>query len=335
MDDDEMNMHIKPGVFTIPSQIKENNPSYEGLHSEESLSLSYIEEEIEENSSISENNNNSSSLSSNLSNVPKKKIIIKKKKNSKINLKEVPYTFTWDEGGNNVKITGTFGKWTQFYIMKYSPEEKIYKCTLNLPREKHEYKFIVDNVWKYSKKQQMKKDDKNNINNFIDLTNYIPDDMKQNNNDDDDLDEKPIKQKPVVKKAIKKKKSKTKTKTKKVIRKKRDRGYGLIYPDKDVLNSEAPVVQQDYLESFLIDSHTNQNFIGRSKYFTYKITEPFTEEKSYKTLLLGPHININHSLKCVGNKNLLEMGLNFRFRDKNCTLVYYSRLPKEKEEDNL
>ena len=329
-----MNTHIKPGVFTIPSQIRENDPSYEGLHSEESLSLSYIEEEIEENSSISENNNNSSSLSSNLSNIPKKKIIIKKKKKSKTNLKEVSYTFTWDEGGNNVKITGTFGKWTQFYPMQYFPEEKIFKCTLNLPREKHEYKFIVDNVWKYSKKQQMKKDDKNNVNNFIDLTNYIPEDMKQNNNDDD-LDEKPIKQKPVKKKVIKKKKSKTKTKTKKVIRKKRDRGYGLIYPDKDVLNSEAPVVQQDYLETFLIDSHTNQNFIGRSKYFTYKITEPFTEEKSYKTLLLGPHININHSLKCVGKKNLLEMGLNFRFRDKNCTLVYYSHLPKEEEKENL
>ena len=332
MDDDEMNTHIKPGVFAIPSQIRENDLSYEGLHSEESLSLSYIEEEIEENSSISEINNiNSSSLSSNLSNEPKikKKIIIKKKKNSKINLKEVPYTFTWDEGGKNVKITGTFGKWSQFYDMKYIPEEKIFKCTINLPRKRHEYKFIVDNVWKYSKKQQMKNDDKNNINNFIDLTNYIPEEMKQNNIDDDDLDEKPIKNKPIKKKTIKKKKSKTKIK--KVIKKKRDRGYGLVYPDKDVLNSEAPVVKQDYLETFLIDSHTNQNFIGRSKFFTYKITEPFTEEKSYKTLLLGPHISINHSLKCVGKKNLLEMGLNFRFRDKNCTLVYYSRLPKEEE----
>ena len=47
-----------------------------------------------------------------------------------------------------------------------------------------------------------------------------------------------------------------------------------------MLNSEAPVVQQDYLETFLIDSHSNKNFIGKSKYFTYKITEPFTEEKS-------------------------------------------------------
>ena len=63
--------------------------------------------------------------------------------------------------------------------MKYYPEEKKFKCLINLPREKHEYKYIVDGVWKYSKKQQIKKDNTNNINNFLDLTNFIPEDMKQ------------------------------------------------------------------------------------------------------------------------------------------------------------
>ena len=314
MDDDEANVHIKPGVFTIPSKIENREPSYEGLHSEESISLSYVEEEIEADETVS-----SSSLSSSIStNQKAKNSAIESKNISKTNLKEVPYTFTWDEGGKNIKVTGTFVKWAQFFEMKYYPEEKIYKCTIKLPREKHEYKFIVDDVWKYSKKQPIKKDNKNNTNNILDLTNYIPSDSQKSNIE------------------IKKKKIKIKkkpTKKKKIIRKKKDRGYGLIYPNKDVLNSEAPVVQQDYLETFFIDSHTNQNFIGRSKYFSYKITEPFTEEKSYKTLLLGPHININHSLKCVGRKNLLEMGINFRFRDKNCTLVYYSHLPKEDEKN--
>ena len=313
MDDDDMKAHIKPGVFTIPSKITYFIPSYEGLHSEESLSLSYIEEQIEENDTMSENN--SSSLSSSRQSI--KKNVVTKKKPSKINLKEIPYTFVWEEGGKEVKITGTFGKWTKFYEMKYFPEEKKFKCTINLPKEKHEYKFIVDGVWKFSKNLPLIKDNKNNTNNFVDLTNYEPAEVSQKSNNK--LKEK--------KKVIKKKK----TKKKKIIRKKKDRGYGLEYPTKDVLNSEAPVIQQDYLETFLIDSHTNQNFIGRSKYFDFKTTEPFTEEKSYKTLLLGPHININHSLKCVGKKNLLEMGINFRFRDKNCTLVYYSYPPKEEE----
>ena len=314
MDDDDANVHIKPGVFTIPSKLGYKEPSYEGLHSEDSVSLSYVEEEIEDDEIIS-----SSSLSSSISTHKNtKKNVIETKNNSKTNFKEVSYTFTWDEGGKNIKVTGTFVKWAQFYEMKYYPEEKIFKCTIKLPREKYEYKFIVDDVWKYSKKQPIKKDNKNNINNILDLTNYIPSDSQKSNIE--------IKNKKIK---IKKKS----TKKKKIIKKKKEKGYGLIYPNKDVLNSEAPVVQPDYLETFLIDSHTNQNFIGRSKYFSYKITEPFTEEKSYKTLLLGPHININHSLKCVGRKNLLEMGINFRFRDKNCTLIYYSHLPKEEKNE--
>ena len=145
------------------------------------------------------------------------------------------------------------------------------------PREQHEYKFIVDGIWKYSKKQPIKKDNKNNTNNFLDLTNYIPESIsKKSINEKKEI--KQIKEKKVKKIKIEKKKKK--------IKKKRDRGYGIVYPDKDALNSEAPVVQQDYLETFLIDSHTNQNIIGRAKFLSYKITEPFTEEKSYKSLLL-------------------------------------------------
>ena len=319
MDDDDIKLHIKPGVFTIKSKLNEINPSYEGLHSEDSISLSYLEEEIEEEGSIS---NNSSSLSSIPSKYEKKENKnIPKKKSSNLSLKEVPYTFTWDEGGKDIKVTGTFVKWTKFYEMKYSQKEKRFKCIIRLPREKHEYKFIVDGVWKYSKKQPIKKDDKNNTNNFIDLTNYVPPNNKSKKSINEVKEEKvKIKEKKIKKK-------------KKIIKKKKDRGYGLIFPNKDMLNSEAPVVQQDYMETFFIDSHSNQNIIGRSKYFNYKTNEPFTEEKSYKELMFGPHININHSLKCVGRKNLLEMGINFRFRDKNCTLVYYSHFPKEEEKN--
>ena len=53
-------------------------------------------------------------------------------------------------------------------------------------------------------------------------------------------------------------------------------------------------------------------------------------KKSYKELLLAPHISINHSLKSVNKLDLLETGMNFRFRDKNCTFVYYSHQSKSK-----
>ena len=311
MDEDDVNLHMKPGVFTIKSKIDNFGPDYEGLHSEDSLSLSYLEEEIEEDGYIS---HNSSSLSSYASNVERTSKKISSKKSSKLNMKLVPHTFTWDEGGKEVKLTGTFGKWTKFFDMKYNQEEKRFKCILKLPREKHEYKFVVDGVWKYSHKQQTIRDNKNNTNNIIDLTDYAPKTTPQKSKNK--ITEKKVKEKKMVKK-------------KKIVRKKKDRGYGLIYPNKDMLNSEAPMIQQDYTETFIIDSHTNQNIIGRSKYFNYKTNEPYTEEKSYKSLMIGPHINLNHSLKCIGRRNLLEMGVNFRFRDKNCTLVYYSHPPKE------
>ena len=312
MDEDDVNLYMKPGVFTIKSKLDNFGSNYEGLHSDDSLSLSYLEEEIEEEGCIS---NNSSSLSSYVSNAESaKKKNVSSKKSSKINMKLVPYTFTWDEGGKEVKLTGTFGKWTKFFDMKYNQEENRFKCILKLPREKHEYKFVVDGIWKYSHKQQTTRDNKNNTNNVIDLTNYAPNTSPQKSKN------------KITEKIVKEKK---KEKKKKIVRKKKDRGYGLVYPNKDMLNSEAPMVQQDYTETFIIDSHTNQNIIGRSKYFNYKTNEPYTEEKSYKSLMIGPHINLNHSLKCIGRRNLLEMGVNFRFRDKNCTLVYYSYPPKE------
>ena len=172
MDEDDVNLYMKPGVFTIKSKLDNFGSNYEGLHSDDSLSLSYLEEEIEEEGCIS---NNSSSLSSYVSNAESaKKKNVSSKKSSKINMKLVPYTFTWDEGGKEVKLTGTFGKWTKFFDMKYNQEENRFKCILKLPREKHEYKFVVDGIWKYSHKQQTTRDNKNNTNNVIDLTNYAP-----------------------------------------------------------------------------------------------------------------------------------------------------------------
>ena len=106
MDDDEANEHIKPGFFAIPSKIENREPSYEGLHSEEWVSLSYVEEEIEADATVS-----ISSLSSSIStNQNTKKNDIENKNTSKTNLKEVPYTFTWDEGGKKIKVTGTLVK---------------------------------------------------------------------------------------------------------------------------------------------------------------------------------------------------------------------------------
>ena len=303
--EEKQKFHIKPGTFIKQSLANDYSSSYKGLHSDESQSFSFSQKDFKENLSLSENNSNNELLSDTLSS---NDINTTKENYDSNNTSEILYTFIWDEGGKNVKVTGSFVNWSTSFDMKYYPEEKVFKYSHLLTKEKHSYKFIVDGIWKCNQKQPMIKDNSNNTNNYIDLSNYI-------------LPKKVEKEKTTKKKPKKKKE-------KKIIKKKLEEGYDIKFPSKDDLNIEAPVVKEDYLETFLIDSHTNQNFIGRSLYLNFKTNEPFTEEKSYKELLLAPHISINHSLKSVNKLDLLETGMNFRFRDKNCTLVYYSHQPK-------
>ena len=305
--DADVKLYIKPGMFEKQSSLNAYNSSYQGLHSEESQSVSYSEEEIENSDSLSDNISNNSLSHSSSNNEIK---VNDDKSNS--NNTEIIYTFIWDEGGTNVKVTGSFVNWATSFDMTYYPDEKLFKYKMTLSKDKHSFKFIVDGIWKCSQKYQMVKDNSNNTNNFIDLTNYIEPKNSET-------------KKKKVKKVKKKKKIK---KEKKIIKIKKNRGYGIKFPTKDDLNIEAPVVVPNYLETFLINHPTNQNFIGRSQYLEYKTTEPFTEEKSYKELMMAPHITINHSLKSVDKLDLLETGMNFRFRDKNCTLVYYTHQPK-------
>ena len=303
--EEKQKFHIKPGTFIKQSLANDYSSSYKGLHSDESQSFSFSQKDFKENLSLSENNSNNELLSDTLSS---NDINTTKENYDNNNTSEILYTFIWDEGGKNVKVTGSFVNWSTLFDMKYYPEEKVFKYSHLLTKEKHSYKFIVDGIWKCNQKQPMIKDNSNNTNNYIDLSNYI-------------LPKKIEKEKTTKKKPKKKKE-------KKIFKKKLEEGYDIKFPSKDDLNIEAPVVKEDYLETFLIDSHTNQNFIGRSLYLNFKTNEPFTEEKSYKELLLAPHISINHSLKSVNKLDLLETGMNFRFRDKNCTLVYYSHQPK-------
>ena len=303
--EEKQKFHIKPGTFIKQSLANDYSSSYKGLHSDESQSFSFSQKDFKENLSLSENNSNNELLSDTLSS---NNMNTTKENYDNNNTSEILYTFIWDEGGKNVKVTGSFVNWSTSFDMKYYPEEKVFKYSHLLTKEKHSYKFIVDGIWKCNQKQPMIKDNSNKTNNYIDLSNYI-------------LPKKVEKEKTTKKKPKKKKE-------KKIIKKKLEEGYDIKFPSKDDLNIEAPVVKEDYLETFLIDSHTNQNFIGRSLYLNFKTNEPFTEEKSYKELLLAPHISINHSLKSVNKLDLLETGMNFRFRDKNCTLVYYSHQPK-------
>ena len=113
-------------------------------------------------------NNEEELTSGNLSKATKDRTSMEETEN------KIPYEFFWNEGGVKVSVTGTFGNWSEYFSMTKDPKDQIFKCTVNLTKKKHLYKFIVDNVWKYTNKQPFEKDDKGNTNNFVDLTNYVP-----------------------------------------------------------------------------------------------------------------------------------------------------------------
>ena len=227
-----------------------------------------------------------------------------KEKISNINNDKVEYTFIWEEKCNIAKVIGSFNDWKNQLIMTYDPKDNLYKYKLELKRDKYEYKFIIDNMWKFSTHQETKNDGKGNINNFIDLTNYNIQ----------------IKENKKIEKKMKKKKKIKKAKITKV------ESFGVLFPTKDDLNTEAPMLQELYKKSFFINEATNQDKIGEKLYLKNLNKESYTEEKSYRNLLFSPHVNLNHTMSFCDNKDILQVGLSYRFRNKDCTLVYYSRL---------
>ena len=94
----------------------------------------------------------------------------KKHTKKKQKIEEIDTKFEWDGSGKLVFVTGSFCDWKKFYIMTKN-NEGVFSLTLSLPRGFHQYKFIVDDNWTYSKTLP-KYEDNGNVNNFIDTTDY-------------------------------------------------------------------------------------------------------------------------------------------------------------------
>ena len=241
---------------------------------------------------------------------------------------KVPYTFYWSEGGTNVKVTGTFSNWKETYKMAKDPSDQVFKITIKLKKSKHEYKFIVDDKWKYSNKQPKINDGRGNTNNFIDLTNYRSSKRSSNHDKKEGVKKtKIIKKIKKIHKKINKKKEDQKIKNTINENNKMTGGYGCVFPKREELNEETKPTQDAYMDCFRMDEATNQGIIGRAKFLKYKKNDCYNGDKSYEDLLYSPHVNLNHTLTaCNDEDNLLHIGLSHRFRDKDCTFIYYSHL---------
>lgn len=84
----------------------------------------------------------------------------------------VPMVFKWEHGGRNVCITGTFNGWSKQVRMHRSGNDFTYIA--NLTRGKHAYKYVVDEEWRFAPDQPTVADIEGNINNFVDVSDFIP-----------------------------------------------------------------------------------------------------------------------------------------------------------------
>lgn len=81
--------------------------------------------------------------------------------------------FTWNLGGSEAFLIGSFTKWSERLEMnKIGGNE--FTLLKTLERGIHQYKFIVDGNWRFASDQPTMRDKEGNINNFIDTTHYAP-----------------------------------------------------------------------------------------------------------------------------------------------------------------
>jgi hypothetical protein len=238
---------------------------------------------------------------------------------------KITYTFTWDEGGDDVKLIGSFSGWKQQFNMIKDEKEQIYKVSLPLKNEIYEYKFIVDGVWKCSKKQNAKDDGKGNINNVIDLTN-----VKQKNETKKKVSSKKNsknREKSKKKKSRKEMKSKDKknndSEKNGKIKNPKNKPYGNEYPQQNEMTE--PKYNELIGKSFNINNESKQRKIGVLKYFKYVPNNSYSANKSYINISSYRHTILEHILfqkKIKKNKDI-KYGLSIRYRQKATTFIYY------------
>ena len=238
----------------------------------------------------------------------------KEEMNNNINNK---YIFIYPDEAQNVKLTGSFCDWKIKYDMIKDPNDNKFKLALPLNNEIYQFKFIVDNEWKYSSNYQTQPDNLGNINNCIDLTNYFKKEETIKKNSKDKL--------PLIgnENAPKTKETTSSDKEENKIIKRKESIYDCEYPSDDNI-IPMPLPNKRYYKSFKLDKYSHQNSIGNQKYLNYDDKISLSYEASSKPIFLLGHVNLNH-LICFKNKKMITAKncMSFRYREKACTILYY------------
>ena len=232
----------------------------------------------------------------------------------------IPTTFEWDGGGKSIYVTGSFCKWEQFFLMKRKTKNS-YFLTLNLPKGYHQYKFKIDDEWKYNNKYPTCNDG-GNINNYLDTTNS---DKTTKNSDEGattistNVTDNYIDNSRVSKKNVKN-----------ILQE----NYELNQEKKDIrkqmkkLDKKIPSVPIQYNKLINIDLINMQNELGEKRFLETHEKNILSDNLSYKKINFAPIEQYNHLDSKNDKGKSVVIAVSSRYRFKTTTLVYYK--PKNK-----
>jgi len=90
--------------------------------------------------------------------------------------KLVPVVITWGHGGEHVEVEGSWDNWTTRQPLTRTGKDFI--IIKLLPPGVYQFKFIVDGDWKYDPNQKAMYDEMGNINNTIEVQEYVPENLE-------------------------------------------------------------------------------------------------------------------------------------------------------------
>ena len=253
------------------------------------------------------------------------------KSNSTLNLanEKVKFKFQWKDKDNKpnkkmeVLLVGSFLKnWEIYEVMEKNDENGIYEYEMYLPRKEHTFKFIINNKWECSDLYEKKPDKDNNINNYIDLTNYKEEQVNEKIYNDESFNLS--KELNMIINQIGQSIKDTKFENKK--------NSINIYPQLELLNDKAPKLNPYYKKKFDINNLSNQD-----KFYKYKNSVNSnrnynlygTVNNSYKKVFSFHHEKLGHLISEISDyynqtkKNFLRISSTERKKHKFLTIIYY------------
>ena len=226
--------------------------------------------------------------------------------------------FRWDGEAMRVYLTGSFCGWHQFFQMEKSQKQndKFY-LTLFLPKGVYQYKFKIDDIWKYNSNFPTCSDKNGNINNIIDLTK----EKKDNENSTDFSTSFITKVEDSISEETKLDLS----------RKKMDEMFIDYLPKKNEIKEmpqESPLLYNIF---FNYDFLSNQKKIGRDSFLQSEEQNILNGNYSYKKILplqqeQVDHFNINRNIlnRSTNHKSRTIISAStFRYKYKFITYIYY------------